>query len=81
VWHHLPEVAPALQEAARLLKPGGRLAILDWRSDVPSPPGPPPEFRLPAADVVRALEAGGWQVQVNRPVAAYSYLIVAVQPT
>ncbi len=36
-YHHLKELAPALEAATRLVAPGGRLAILDNVSDVETP--------------------------------------------
>jgi SAM-dependent methyltransferase len=59
VLHHLAGngKAPAvLAEIARVLRPGGVLAIVEFLP-VPPPPGPPLAVRLPPADVL-ALAAG-----------------------
>jgi len=58
VWHELDDHARVLREMARILRSGGRVAILDWRTDVPNPPGPPAGHRV-AADVGEHLPAGG----------------------
>ena len=45
VWHELDGRTAALAEMARIVRGAGRLAILDWRTDVAQPPGPPLERR------------------------------------
>jgi ubiquinone/menaquinone biosynthesis C-methylase UbiE len=79
VWHEVdpPPRAAVLREATRLLCSGGRLAILDWRSDVDRPPGPPLEHRIAGAQVSEFLRSRGWMVKHSSPVGRYSYLIVS----
>ena len=77
IWHEVDDPAAVIEEASRILKPAGRLAILDWRSDRSSPPGPPDDHRLAAADVAASLPRNGWSVDTNRNVGHYSYLIQA----
>src|ERR1039458_5222318 len=41
VWHEFDDHAAVLREFARVLKTDGRIAILDWRTDVLPEHGPP----------------------------------------
>jgi ubiquinone/menaquinone biosynthesis C-methylase UbiE len=90
VWHELPDTAATLHEFARILRPNGRLALLDWRADVPSrpesrprqdddPPGPPREHRVSSADVANTLRTNGWKVLSQANVGEYSYLVIATR--
>ena len=57
VWHELDQGPDVSKECRRILKLGGRLAILDWRSDAQPPPGPPLAHRISSATVVSELQA------------------------
>jgi ubiquinone/menaquinone biosynthesis C-methylase UbiE len=81
VWHEIDDHAAALREAARILAQGGRVAILDWRSDVDRPPGPPLEHRIPAGEVASFLASSGWIVSLEAEVGRYSYIVVAARPS
>jgi ubiquinone/menaquinone biosynthesis C-methylase UbiE len=80
LWHELDDPGRALREANRLLRIGGRLAILDWRPDVDRPPGPPLDHRIPPAEVNDFLESHGWAVEHFSHVGRYSYFLLAVSP-
>jgi ubiquinone/menaquinone biosynthesis C-methylase UbiE len=80
VWHEVKDRPAAIREAARILAPEGRLAILDWRADCPPPPGPPLDHRIDASAVAAELTAAGWRVEGTTLIGSRSYLAVATRP-
>jgi ubiquinone/menaquinone biosynthesis C-methylase UbiE len=80
VWHEIDDRAGALAEAARVLNAEGRIAIVDWRPEVASPPGPPTDHRLSGEDVGEQLRGAGWRAIAQRNVGAYCYLVTALRP-
>ncbi len=77
LWHELDDYPGVLREVSRILRPRGTLAIVDWRADLPSPPGPPLEHRIPASRVQATLRENGWSVLKADRVGLYSHLILA----
>ena len=77
VWHELGNRAEALAEARRVLKPGGRLAILDWRPDVERIAGPPLDHRISTGEVKQEIENSGFLDVSIGCVGLYSWLVQA----
>jgi len=59
-YHHLTDRPAYLQKLAGALKPGGRLAIVDFRKG--GPMGPPDEFRFTKDELVTELKTGGFEL-------------------
>jgi SAM-dependent methyltransferase len=53
---HIEEPVGLLQEAHRVLRPGGMAAVIHWKRDVDTPRGPPQDIR-PSPDACRAWAA------------------------
>lgn len=51
---HSSEQRVLLEEAARILKQGGVVAIIHWRKDIPTPRGPAVEVRPDQAQILSA---------------------------
>lgn len=75
VWHEFDDCTTVLQEAVRVLKAGGQIAILDWRPDAPPEPGPPLAHRLHSSGAVNALASSGFQNIAVAHVGLYSWLV------
>ena len=70
------ETAWMLREIRRILRPGGRVAILDWRTDVEQPPGPPLAHRASADETAAILRSAGWEVAEPVNTGTYSHLVM-----
>ncbi len=62
---HFPQPEALVRKAADVLRPGGRVLAIHWRSDVPTPRGPPLHLRPKPADVERCAKATGLTVTAN----------------
>jgi hypothetical protein len=62
-----------LREARRALVPGGRVGIIHWRTDIPTPRGPTPDIR-PTPSQCRAWgETAGLEFVRDEPLCCCSW--------
>ena len=60
-YHHLPNRPVYFRELRTSLKPGGRVAIVDFRKDAPD--GPPVHFRFTPEQIQQEMAQAGYQLQ------------------
>ncbi|HUV69035.1 MAG TPA: class I SAM-dependent methyltransferase [Terracidiphilus sp.] len=75
VWHELEDCGAAVQEARRSLRPGGKVAVLDWRPDVEPAHGPPLAHRLSPSHAMEHLRAAGFDAVSHMHVGQYAWLV------
>lgn len=80
VWHEIDETAAALAEFERILRPGGRLVLIDWSPEGVRPPGPPLEHRISLATVRDTLARSNWKTVRAEEINSSIYLAVAQRP-
>ncbi len=79
VWHEFDDHAAVLDEVRRILRPLGRIALLDWRPDVERHHGPPLEHRI-APDVAAAsLTRAGFRLAQPLVLLPYSWLLIGAK--
>jgi ubiquinone/menaquinone biosynthesis C-methylase UbiE len=75
LWHEIEDRVAVLLEARRVLKKGGRIAILDWRPDVKPVAGPPLSHRIAPAVALREMRFAGFEQLASAEVGRYSWLV------
>jgi len=75
VWHEIEDQIAVLGEANRVLKAGGRIAILDWRTDVEPEHGPPLVHRIGASRAMESLRSAGFEQIATANLGKYSWLV------
>jgi predicted methyltransferase len=74
VYHHIDNRERYFRKLAASLKPGGRLAVIDFRLD--SPEGPPKEARIPPEKVKAELSAAGYALAAEHGFLPRQYFLV-----
>jgi len=78
-YHHLPNRVAYFTELRRQMKPGARLAIVDFRKGAPD--GPPEEFRFTPAQISKELEQAGFTLAESHDfLPRQHFLVYRVKP-
>lgn len=77
VYHHIGDRTRYFEKLKKALRPGGRIAIIDFRLD--SPVGPPVSARIPPDRVRSELENGGYALSQAHDFLPNQYFLVFVQ--
>jgi SAM-dependent methyltransferase len=73
-YHHIPRRSRYFERLRSALRPGGRVAIIDFRLD--SPTGPPPQHRIAPEQVKAEMERAGYRLQEEPGFLPYQYFLV-----
>ena len=74
VYHHIEDRARYFRKLSASLRPGGRIAVIDFKLD--SPQGPPPSARIPPETVKAEMKAAGHAVAAEHPFLPYQYFLI-----
>ena len=74
VYHHIEDREFYFSKLRGMLKPGGRLAVIDYKMD--SPQGPPAAARIAPASVKAELDRAGFLVAEEHTFLPYQYFLV-----
>jgi SAM-dependent methyltransferase len=74
VYHHIEQRERYFRQLAASLKPGARLAVIDFRLD--SPEGPPKAARIAPERVKAELAAAGYALRTEHGFLPYQYFLV-----
>jgi len=66
-----------LQEVARVMKPGGKLAVIEFKK-MDGPPGPPMGIRLSPEETEAHLNPHAFEKRVTHDIGPYNYLSIFI---
>ena len=73
-YHHIPRRSGYFERLKSALRPGGRIAIIDFRLD--SPTGPPVKHRIPPEQVKAEMERAGYRLEDQPDFLPHQYFLV-----
>jgi SAM-dependent methyltransferase len=73
-YHHIAERPSYFRRLRQSLRPGGRVAIIDFRPDAPA--GPPRHARIPAASAKEEMGLAGYGLVTEHTFLPYQYFLI-----
>jgi arsenite methyltransferase len=73
-WHHVQNRARYLQLMKKILRPGGRIVVLDYKKEQ-LPVGPPPEMKMAREEVLKEMQAAGYKLAAEHSFLPYQYFL------
>jgi SAM-dependent methyltransferase len=77
-YHHIAERPAYFRQLRQSLRPGGRVAIIDFLPDAPV--GPPRQARIPAASVKEEMGRAGFGLVAEQAFLPYQYFLIFAVP-
>jgi SAM-dependent methyltransferase len=74
VWHHLGDRAAYARKLAEALRPGGKIAVVDFKLDATH--GPPPQHRLTPESIAADLRAAGLATEISTVDLPEQYIVI-----
>lgn len=74
-YHHLDDRLTYLRNLHAAMRPGGRVAVVDWKKEK-IPVGPPPDHKLPRSLVLDEMRTAGWDLAAAPDVLPYHYFLI-----
>jgi SAM-dependent methyltransferase len=78
--HEISDPPAMLRDAFRILAPGGKICIIDWKRSAPSVSGPTPAHRFTGDEVVRQVSEAGFTQVRDAGGLAYHFLVTGIKP-
>jgi ubiquinone/menaquinone biosynthesis C-methylase UbiE len=75
VWHHIENQTGYLALIKKLLKPGGQVVMIDFHKRE-LPVGPPMTMKIAREDLLKQMQAHGFQLAVEHTFLPYQYFLV-----
>jgi ubiquinone/menaquinone biosynthesis C-methylase UbiE len=75
VWHHIEDQPGYLAKMKKLLKPGGRVVMIDFHKRE-LPVGPPLAMKIAREDLIKQMTANGFRVAAEHTFLPYQYFLV-----
>jgi SAM-dependent methyltransferase len=74
-YHHIDDRLNYFERVRTMLKPGGRVVIVDWHKRE-LPEGPPLEHKLAREQVIDEMQIAGYRMVDAPDILPYQYLLV-----